>query len=210
MKEVKRKSNIPFYGATAVLLLYALFFPLNVLPDYCILLGSAIITFVVLSIVFRGKTAKNEQPATTGNEDADNLLREGEKAVKELTRIRGAISETEIQHKIDALIDITDKIFKDVLEDESDYRQIRRFADFYLPTTMKLLHAYERFGSAGVTGEHIDSTLERIDAALDKIIDSYNRQYDALFKNQALDIETDITVLEQMLKKEGLTGPDFI
>ena len=209
MIEVRNKSVIPFYGTAAIWLLYALIFPLYRLPDYLIFLAVGLAAYFALAKVFPGTVEQVKVPVTTGNEDIDSLLREGETAVSEMTRIRNAISERSVKLKINSLIDVTDKIFKDVLEDPGDYRQIRRFADFYLPTTMKLLHAYERFGSTGAAGEHIDGTLRRIDAALDQILDSYSRQYDALFQNQALDIETDITVLEQMLKKEGLTGSDF-
>ena len=209
MIEVRHKSVVPFYGTAAVLLLYALLLPLITPLNYGIFIATGLAAFFILSKLFPGTVEKIEQPVTTGDESIDSLLHEGEIAITEMARIRDAVSEWDIKQKIDSLIEVTDKIFKDVLEDESDYRQIRRFADFYLPTTMKLLHAYERFGSTGAGGEHIDGTLQRIDAALDKILDSYRRQYDALFQNQALDIETDITVLEQMLKKEGLTGSDF-
>ena len=209
MIEVRHKSVIPFYGAAVIWLLYALLLPLYRLPDFLIFLAAGTVAYFALSKVFPGYVEQVKVPVTTGNDDIDRLLREGETAISEMTRIRNAIDERGIKLKINALIDVTDRIFKDVLEDPGDYRQIRRFADFYLPTTMKLLHAYERFGRTGAGGEHIDGTLQRIDAALDQILDSYNRQYDALFQNQALDIETDIVVLEQMLKKEGLTGSDF-
>ncbi|NLB29725.1 MAG: hypothetical protein GX823_05815 [Clostridiales bacterium] len=209
MIEIRHKSAIPFYGAAAVWLLYALIFPLYRLPDFLIFLAAGLAAHFALSKIFPGTTELVTAPVETGNEDINRLLREGETAVAEMARIRDAISEKDIKPKIDALIAVTDKIFKDVLDDPSDYRQIRRFADFYLPTTMKLLHAYERFGRTGAAGENIEGTLKRIDAALDQILESYDKQYDALFQNQALDIETDIAVLEQMLKKEGLTGSDF-
>lgn len=209
MIEIRHKSVIPFYGSAAVWLLYALVFPLYRLPDFLIFLAVGLAVYFVLSKIFKGTVEHVKVPVSTGDADIDNLLREGETAVEEMTRIRDAISERDIKVKIDSLIDVTDKIFKDVIEDRSDYRQIHRFASFYLPTTMKLLHAYERFGRAGATGDNIEGTLRRIDTALDQILESYKKQYDALFQNQALDIETDIEVLEQMLKKEGLSGSDF-
>jgi 5-bromo-4-chloroindolyl phosphate hydrolysis protein len=146
---------------------------------------------------------------TTGDEKIDALLREGETAVAEMRRLQASIADAGVKTKLAALIEITDKIFKDVLDDPSDYRQIRRFADFYLPTAMKLLNAYDRFGKSGAAGENISQTLTRIDGALDMLAESYQKQFDALFQNQALDLETDIAVLETMLKKEGLIGTDF-
>ena len=106
-------------------------------------------------------------------------------------------------------IDITDKIFKKLLVEPKTYTQVKRFADLFLPTSVKLLGTYERFGQSGVTGENITGTMERIDTALDMTLTSYKKFYDSLFENQALDIETDITVLETMLKKEGLVPSEF-
>jgi 5-bromo-4-chloroindolyl phosphate hydrolysis protein len=212
LKRVRHRSAAPVYGIVAVWVLYGLFFPLYravhlIIP---VLLSAA--AYIALSRVFPGVTEiieAPEEPVSTGDKDTDALLKEGKTAVSEMKRIHDAIGELNMREKLAALIEITDKIFKDVLEDPSDYRQIRRFADYYLPTTMKLLHSYERFSGSGGQGEHVSGTMARIESALDSIIDSYKRQFDALFYNQALDIETDISVLETMLKKEGLGGRDF-
>ena len=55
-------------------------------------------------------------------------------------------------------------------------------------------------------GANIDSTMGRIDAMMDKVVEAFDKQLDALFADEALDISTDITVLEQMLAQEGLGG----
>lgn len=86
---------------------------------------------------------------------------------------------------------------------------IKRFSTYFLPTTIKLLNAYDRMGDINAYGDNINATKQRITDILDTTIKAYEKQYDALFANQALDIETDITVLENMLKKEGLSGSDF-
>ena len=64
-------------------------------------------------------------------------------------------------------------------------------------------------GGAGVEGSNIDGTMGRIDAMMDRVVQAFDRQLDALFANEALDITTDITVLEQMLAQEGLSGPQL-
>jgi 5-bromo-4-chloroindolyl phosphate hydrolysis protein len=212
MREVRKKSVAPSYITAGVCALYALIFPLYRLSDFLFFAAAALVAFNAASRLFPGKTElveEPEEPVMTGDEKIDALLREGETAVAEMRRLQAAIADAGVKAKIAALIEITDKIFRDVLDDPAEDRQIKRFADFYLPTTMKLLIAYDRFGKSGAAGENISQTLARIDSALDAILESYRRQFDALFKNQALDIETDITVLEAMLKKEGLTGADF-
>ncbi len=73
---------------------------------------------------------------------------------------------------------------------------------------MKLLNSYDRFASMG-EGENVSGTMRKIEDVLDATVKAYRNQYDALFTNQALDIETDIEVLKTMMKREGLVGKDF-
>jgi hypothetical protein len=212
MIEIKKKSVIPIYGVAVAWVLYCVFFPLYKTWHFIVLACSAALVYVILSAIFPGKTKYIEvpkEPERTGDDSMDSLLAEGERAVMEMRRLRDVIQNKSIQQKVDEIIIVTDKIFKNLLNDPSDYSQVKRFANFYLPATIKLLHTYDRFGQSGVKGENINGTMERIDTALDTIIVSYTKFFDSLFENQALDIETDITVLENMLKREGLLNSEF-
>ena len=210
--EKKKKSIVPVYGVAVAWVLYCVFFPLYKTWHFIVLTCVAVLAYTVLSTIFPGKIEHveiPEEPERTGNEGIDALLAEGEQAVLEMNRLRDTIPGDDLKNKISEIITVTDKIFKDLLEDPDDYKLVKRFADYYLPTTIKLLHAYDRFGQSGVQGDNIAGTLERIDTVLDKILESYIKFFDSLFENQALDIETDIRVLESMLKLEGLAGKDF-
>ena len=67
----------------------------------------------------------------------------------------------------------------------------------------------QRMSSQGVRGENISGSMERIEEMLDAAISAYEKQLDSLFANQALDIETDIQVLNNMIAREGLGEKDF-
>jgi hypothetical protein len=167
----------------------------------------AVLVYIVLSMIFPGKTVFIEIPAEperSGDDKIDALLADGEKAVAEMRRLRDSIAGEVVRQKLDDIISVTDKIFKKMLQEPGAYKQVKRFADFYLPTTIKLLHTYDRFGQSGASGENISGTMDRIDSALETILESYKKFFDSLFANQALDIETDISVLETLLKREGL------
>jgi hypothetical protein len=209
MKEIRTKSVAPIYGLAGVWLVYCLFFPLYKLWHFAILGILGVGAYALLTLIFPGKTEYVEEPVTTGNPDIDALLAEGTRAVAEMARLRDSIRNAEVKRKIDDIIKITDQIFKDLLHDPADYRQVKHFADFYLPTTIKLLNAYDRMGSLGSMGSNITGTMERIETILDTTLEGYRKLLDALYANQALDIETDIVVLKNMLKKEGLAGKDF-
>lgn len=212
MREVKKRSVVPIYGIAAVWAIYCLIFPLYKFWHFLIPVIASVLAFILLSKLFPGKTEyikEPEKPFTTGDEKIDALLKEGKMAVSEMNRLKESIKVPSICAKIDELIEITDKIFKDVIDDPGDYSHVRRFANYYLPTTLKLLNAYDRMYSQDIAGENITGTMKRIENILDTTIMAYKKQLDSLFADQALDIETDITVLEGMLKKEGLSGKDF-
>ncbi len=103
------------------------------------------------------------------------------------------------------MAEVTGKLFDIVAGQPAKLPQLRRFLNYYLPTTLKLLNAYDRMGAAGWRA-NIDGTMGRIDAMMDKVVEAFDKQLDALFADEALDISTDITVLEQMLAQEGLGG----
>ena len=77
--------------------------------------------------------------------------------------------------------------------------------DYYLPTTLKLLNAYDRMGAQGVSGENIDATMQRVESMMGTIVTAFEKQLDMLFGSEAMDISADITVLENMMKREGLS-----
>jgi len=212
MIEIKKKSVIPIYGFAVVWVLYCAFLPFYKTWHFIVLACAAALVYVVLSLIFPGKTVKIEipaEPVRTGDDKIDALLAEGEKAVNEMRGLRDSIPGDFVRRKIDEIIAVTDMIFKNLHDDPDDYTQVKRFADFYLPTTIKLLHTYNRFGKTGAGGENVAGTMERIDSALDTILESYKRFFDSLFQNQALDIETDISVLENVLRREGLLGKEL-
>ena len=75
---------------------------------------------------------------------------------------------------------------------------------YYLPTTLKLLNAYDRMSGQGVAGENIGGTMQRVEQMMDTIVQAFEKQLDSLFGAEALDISTDITVLDNMMAREGL------
>ena len=138
--------------------------------------------------------------------EADPIIQEGNRALSEMGRLYMSIKDPEVRQKINEIMRITDKITQDAITDPSDIPQIRKFMNYYLPTTIKLLNAYDRMSAAGVEGENIDKSMKNINEMLDAAIVAYRKRLDSLFENQALDIETDIEVMNTMLAREGLSG----
>lgn len=213
MRKVRKRSVIPLYGTAAIWAVLCLVLPVYKLSTILIVAAIGLITYAVLTKFFPGEVVEVEEPepepVSTGDAETDALLREGATALSELARLRGSIKNEGVRARIDELSRLTKLIFDDIKEDPDDIPQVRRFAGYYLPTTMKLLNAYDRMAFTGEDGRNVAGTLEKIEDILDTTVAAYKKEYDSLFQNEALDIETDITVLESMLKREGLAGSDF-
>ena len=144
------------------------------------------------------------EPVRTGNEALDKMIADGQLAMKEMRRLDDNIKDEVISGQIRKLEELSGKIFEQVKLKPEKLPQIRKFMDYYLPTTLKLLNAYDRMGAQGVSGGNISATMERVENIMGTIVTAFEKQLDALFGAEALDISTDITVLENMMAREGL------
>ena len=87
-------------------------------------------------------------------------------------------------------------------EDPQKAARIDTFLNYYLPTTQKLLDSYAEFEAAGVEGENLRQAKSRIEATMDTIVRGFEHQLDELYKADALDVDSDIRVMETMLRRD--------
>ena len=132
---------------------------------------------------------------------------EVERAERVLTEIRtlnDAIDDPEMSRKIDRIGEITGKIFSYLREKPEKEDKLRSFLGYYLPTTLKILGSYAQLEAQGVEGANITAAKERIEGMMDKVVEGFEQQLDRLFQDDAMDITSDVAVLERMLEKDGL------
>ncbi len=216
MAKIVKKPVAPIYAVAVLWLVWGLLFPLYKPFHFVLAAIASVIVFCVGKVLWPNKTytipdpepaeEKKEEPASTGNPEIDALIAERDRAVGEMRRLNDSIEDPAISAQIDRLESTTKKIIAHVVQNPEKLPQIRRFLNYYLPTTLKLLNAYDRMADVGVAGENIDGTKGKIEGMMDTIVTAFDRQLDALFGDEALDISTDITVMEQMLAREGIGG----
>lgn len=217
MAKMVKKSPVPLYLAAAVWLLWGWFLPLYRLSDILLAAGMSFIVMAASKLIFPDQTYETPEAKTqeapkaetkkaegTGNPEIDALIAERDKAVSEMKRLNANIPDEKLSRQIDHLEETTRKIIAQVVAEPGKLPQIRKFMNYYLPTTIKLLNAYDRMDSTGVSGENIDGTKGKIEEMLDTIVVAFDKQLDSLFSDEALDIATDIKVMENLLAQEGL------
>lgn len=212
MAHIVKKSPWPVYAVGLVWLVFGLFLPLYKLIHFLAAAGLSIAAYLVVQKLCPDKTftvpdpEPEREPATTGSPELDELIRQRDLALSEMHRLNDNIEDPKISAQIDHMEAVTAKIIAHVVEHPRKLPQIRKFLNYYLPTTLKLLNAYDRMDAAGISGANIDGTMGKIETMMDTVATAFDRQLDALFGDEALDISTDITVMENMLAREGLAG----
>ena len=217
----KRPIVAPFYAAAATWLLYALLFPLYRPAHFAGAAAAAAAVFFLSWLLCRSGAQKSEanaakaraaqqpQEPATGNPELDKMIKDGALAIEEMRRLDRNIEDKKISADIVRLQQTSEKIFDYVKSHPNQLGDIRKFMNYYLPTTLKILNAYDRMSAQGVSGENIDATMDRIQHMMDTIVAAFEKQLDSLFGEEALDISTDITVLETMMAREGLTDREM-
>ena len=206
MKQVVHKSVIPLYAAAATWLLYALLFPLYKLPHFLLAATASAVVGIVARMFCRDTVEEvPEEPVSTGNQELDKMIADGKKAIAEMKRLDDSFADPTISAQIVRLQELSGKIFAQVEANPETLLQIRRFMNYYLPTTLKILNAYDRMGEQGVSGENISSTMQKVETMMSTIVTAFERQLDSLFGSEAMDISSDMVVLENLMAREGLT-----
>ncbi len=175
---------------------------------------------VELGYLFRGGNA--EASFRQRFQEAQGTAEEGPKVppkeaeegysgiLRNIRRANDQIADPILSAKIDRLEEITAKIFKIVEADPKKKERIGTFLNYYLPTTQKLLNSYAQFEAAGVEGENLRQAKQRIETTMDSIVKGFEHQLDELYQADAMDVDSDIRVMEHMLRRDtGSAEEDF-
>ena len=145
----------------------------------------------------------------TGNPEVDELLEKGREMIAEIRRENDLIPDSSLSDKLDTLENKCAEIFRAVYDKPNRASQIRKFMDYYLPTTLKMVKGYRMLDERGITGQDAVYARNRIDDALLVVLQGCEKMLDKLYQDDVLDLTTDIDVLEQMLKRDGLTESEL-
>ena len=209
-KKKSRKQLIAGGIAAGVIgALYASLLPLNKPIHFIIFAALMALAGWVVYTMAGGLDVSQKAPVqrptpASGNPTVDQLVQQGMKMLSEIREENALIPDAELSGKIDQLEDIARRIFSTVADKPEKAPQIRRFMDYYLPTTLKMLQGYRKMDERQVSGANAEATRAQIRKAMDVVVRAFGKQLDALYQDDMLDLSTDIEVMETMLRQDGL------
>ena len=231
VKTVRKKSMIPFYLVGLFWIAYAWFLPLYRWWDFLMAAVASVLLFVVARLLIADKVItvplsplevqkmmedqrrlqEEVRLAKEKEEEArSGIPPEAMACLQQIHDADAAIEDEAVSQKIRLLEDRTRRIFQAVTEKPEKKADIRKFMNYYLPTLVKLLHSYDRLEEQGVKGNNIRYTMGEIERILDTVLAAFDKQLDNLFQDEAMDISSDIRVLENVMEQEGLVTKDFV
>lgn len=138
------------------------------------------------------------------SEECKAILREGQEYIRRIHRANDDIPDPVMSEKLSRLEGIMIRIFQQVEKDPDVAGELHKFMNYYLPTTTKLVDAYQELYDQPAAGENMAGTKKEIEDTLDTINFAFEKLLDRFFQDTAWDISTDITVMKTMLAQEGL------
>ena len=213
-KRKGRKAGIIAAGVTVVL--YALLFPLYRVADFVICGLLALLAGKVIGAMGEGldltthnKQDQKAQPKPveelplSGNNEADAVIARGQEMLHTIRAENDAITDEVLSGQMDELERLCVQIFTTVAEKPQKAPQIRKFMNYYLPTTLKMLASYRTMNDRGVSVTDMTEARATTIRGMGMVLTACQKQLDNLYKDTMLDVSTDIDVLEQMLKRDG-------
>ncbi len=153
---------------------------------------------------FAGKRSGAKEQAVAPQETATGY----EAILQNIRRANDRIDDPVLSEKIDRIEDLSCKIIRAITDHPEKKDAASTFFNYYLPTTQKLLDSYADFEEAGVSGKNLSDAKTKIEATMDNIVRGFEHQLDELYQSEALDIDSDIRVMETLLRRDTTTIED--
>ena len=197
----KIKSAIPIYAAAAVWLLLGLICPKMLLKMWFWPIAGALsaAAYLIAERFFPGREALQ-----SGDRDVDALIEQGKMQLARLKAANDAIDDADISANLDRMTNAGDAIFDVLARDPKQMQAVRKFMNYYLPTADKLMESFRLMRDTTPVSDNMARAMESIRRSLAMIADAFEKQLDNLYGDRALDIETDIDVLETLMRADGL------
>ena len=158
----------------------------------------------------RRKKEEASKIPLTGNEQADNVILKGQEMLKTIREENIVITDDTLSMQMDTLVDKCTQILRTVSSEPSKAPHVRKFMNYYLPTTLKVLANYRTMQERGVSYEDMTQARDSAVRCMNMVLTACQKQIDALHRENMLDISTDIDVMEQMLKRDGYIDNEIL
>ena len=203
-QEIRKKPVLPLWLAALAWPVGALVFPVYTLWGLAATAALSVVVYFVTARLCPVRIVTREVPYATGSEDVDAMLAGIEKNLDALHALNDAIPDAKLSAEMDRMERAGRGILQAVEANPDKAGQIDRFARYYLPEVVKIMAVYARMEQGGIKGDNADQIQSEVRANAATMATAFENQLDSLYSAEAMDISTDIQVLDTILKSQNL------
>ena len=199
---------MPLWITAALIILCGLIFPLYKIGGILISAAIVLIGYFIAKDIFKDKVVLQEiaPEYKTGVPELDKSLAEADAHIVELRKLNDRIPDEKLTSAIDRMVAAGDSILAELAKNPAKARSMRRFLNYYLPTSVKLMESYAMQQDAGYRGENLTEIKNRIETNAETIAKSFETSLDSLYAGEAIDISSDIAVLDSMVNGKSINN----
>ncbi len=201
----QKPSVLPWYAAAVVFVVLCALLPVYKLWALLVALGVSLVAFGAAQKICPPRVIETEVPFHTGVGDVDSMLTDIQSKLDTLHALNEALPDPKLSAAMTRMEKAGRSIVETVEANPAKAKQIRRFANYYLPDAVNVLEQYAKLAKQGVRGENAASIRAEVERNADSIATAFENQLDALYAAESMDLSADLTVLQNMLKGQGLS-----
>ena len=200
----RKPSVLPYYAAALAFVVLCAVLPVYRLWALLAALGVAVLAFAGAKKICPPRVVETEVPFHTGVDDVDAMLTEMQQQLDTLHALNEALPDPQLSAAMTRMEKAGRSIVETVEATPAKAKQVRRFANYYLPDAVNVLQQYAKMAKQGVRGENAASIRAEVEHNAASIATAFENQLDALYAAESMDLSADLTVLQNMLKVQGL------
>ena len=201
----RKPSVLPYYAAALAFVVLCAVLPVYRLWALLAALGAAVLAFAGAKKICPPRVVETEVPFHTGVDDVDAMLTEMQQQLDTLHALNEALPDPQLSTAMARMEKAGRSIVETVEATPAKAKQVRRFANYYLPDAVNVLQQYAKLAKQGVRGENAAAIRAEVEHNAASIATAFENQLDALYAAESMDLSADITVLQNMLKGQGLS-----
>lgn len=207
MSKTRKKYHapvLPIYMTGLVFLICSFILPIYRLGYMLIAAVISVCTYLLFRILCPLRVDIEEVEYSTGDEYVDELLDSINKNLDVLHQLNVDIPDPHLTQAMNRMENAGRGILNEIEKEKGKFKEITRFANYYLPETIKIMSSYAELEKNGVKGDNSQQIYAEISQNADTMALVFENQLDSLYRSEALDISTDIEVLESIAQSQNL------
>ena len=201
----QKPSVLPYYAAALAFAVLCAVLPVYKLWALLAALAGAAAAFAAAKKTCPPRVVEHEVPFHTGVEDVDEMLTDIQQKLDTLHTLNEELPDPQLSAAMTRMEKAGRSIVEAVEANPDKAKQVRRFANYYLPDAVNVLQQYAKLAKQGVRGENAASIRAEVERNAASIATAFENQLDALYAAESMDLSADLTVLQNMLKGQGLS-----